>query len=60
MVLKKVLVGLPRAREFHKELEYLYARRAAIEALIRSMEGYIRFVPGTPPVTHLGRRRKTA
>jgi hypothetical protein len=32
-------------RGFHKELKYLYERRVAVEALIRSLEEYQRFHP---------------
>ena len=31
------------AREYRKELKYLYARRIAVETLIRSLEEYQRF-----------------
>ena len=33
------------AQEYRKELEYLYARRVAVETLIRSLEAYQRFQP---------------
>lgn len=31
------------ARDFRKELEYLYARRSAVDSLIQSLEQYDRF-----------------
>ena len=34
---------LPPARGVRKELEYLYSRRSAIDALIQSLEEYDRF-----------------
>jgi len=40
---KKVPVTLVPARNFQKELEYLYARRCAIDGLIQSLEDYTRF-----------------
>jgi len=35
----------PPNRDLRKELEYLQARKSAIEALIQSMEDYDRFRP---------------
>jgi hypothetical protein len=46
----------PQGRSYRKELEYLYARRSAVDLLIRSLEQYDRFRArnADPP------RRKTA
>ena len=41
-------------RQFRKELEYLYARRSAVDTLIRSLEDYDRF---RPKPESLGKRR---
>jgi hypothetical protein len=38
-------------RSYRKELEYLYARRSAVDALIQSLQDYDRFrapSPGAP------------
>jgi hypothetical protein len=43
MFAKKVLTSPIPARPFRKELEYLYARRTAIDTLIESLEQYDRF-----------------
>ena len=43
MLLKKVLTSTSRARPPRKELQYLYARRTAIDTLIQSLEEYNRF-----------------
>ncbi len=40
---KKVPVVLTPARHYRRELEQLYARRSAIETLIRSLEAYDRY-----------------
>ena len=39
----KKQVGPTPVREFRKELEYLYARRTAVDSLIQSLEEYNRF-----------------
>jgi len=41
MFAKKALGG--RNTEYRKELEYLYARRIAVDALIESLQEYDRF-----------------
>jgi hypothetical protein len=56
MVLQKVLMELGPAREFRKELEYLYARRAALDTLIRSLQEYERYLPKP----QLVRKRRSA
>jgi len=43
MFAKKSLATPPPARPYRKELEYLYARRSAIDTLIQSLEEYDRF-----------------
>ena len=44
MFAKKFLASPPPpARTYRKELEYLYARRSAIDTLIQSLEEYDRF-----------------
>jgi hypothetical protein len=43
MVAKKGISSDPSTRENRKALEYLYARRAAIDSLIQSLEQYDRF-----------------
>ena len=55
MFAKKTLSSPSPARTYRKELEYLYARRTAIDTLIQSLEEYDRFrsIRETPP-------RKTA
>jgi hypothetical protein len=40
---KRVPVVLTPTRGFKRELEHLYARRAAIDTLIQSLEAYDRF-----------------
>ncbi|HYW47927.1 MAG TPA: hypothetical protein VE959_33985 [Bryobacteraceae bacterium] len=40
---KKAPVTLEPTRSFKKELDYLYARRSAIDGLIQSLEDYTRF-----------------
>jgi hypothetical protein len=40
---KKVPITLIPSRSLKKELEYLYARRSAIDSLIESLEGYTRY-----------------
>jgi hypothetical protein len=40
---KRVPVVLTPVRGFKRELEHLYARRTAIDTLIRSLEAYDRF-----------------
>jgi len=39
---KKVPISLIPSRSLKKELDYLYARRSAIDTLIQSLEGYNR------------------
>ena len=55
MFAKKALTSPAPARTYRKELEYLYARRTAIDTLIQSLEEYDRFrsIRDNPP-------RKTA
>ena len=55
MFAKKALTSSSPARTYRKELEYLYARRTAIDTLIQSLEEYDRFrsIRDNPP-------RKTA
>ena len=43
MFAKKELPASTPLPEYRKELEYLYARRSAIDALIESLEDYDRF-----------------
>ena len=43
MFAKKELPASTPVPEYRKELEYLYARRSAIDALIESLEDYDRF-----------------
>jgi hypothetical protein len=38
--LKSTAVRLPAARDYRRELEFLYARKSAIDRLIRSLEQY--------------------
>jgi hypothetical protein len=40
---KKAPVNVAQPRGFQKELEHLYARRSAIDALIASLETYDRY-----------------
>ena len=53
MFARKVLVPTSRLRKFDRELRYLYARRSALEILIRSLNDYqqYQFEPGArvPP-----------
>jgi hypothetical protein len=50
---KELLSQAPK-REFRKELKYLRARRAALDALIRSLETYVRYCD--PKANHRGSR----
>jgi len=43
MFAKKALSSPTHDRTYRKELEYLYARRTAIDTLIESLEEYDRF-----------------
>jgi hypothetical protein len=43
MFAKKVPSAPPPGRTYRKELEYLYARRSAVDALIQSLQNYDRF-----------------
>ena len=43
MFAKKALASPVPARVFRKELEYLYARRVAIDSLIQSLQKYDQF-----------------
>ena len=54
---KKAPIPLLPSRSLRKELEYLYARRSAIDNLIESLEDYTRFKAG---LAARGERRKTA
>ena len=40
---KKNAVMIDTVRDYQRELEYLYARRSAIDSLIQSLEEYDRF-----------------
>jgi hypothetical protein len=42
MFAKKVPVAISSGRGYQKELDFLYARRTAIDTLIRSLEEYDR------------------
>jgi hypothetical protein len=53
----KVLGGNSHEQDIRKELQYLYDRRTAVEALIRSLEYYGQFQE-RPVLT--GGRRKSA
>ena len=56
MFVKKALAATSRARAHRKELEYLYARRTAINTLIQSLEDYNRYPSKAMP----GSGRKSA
>jgi hypothetical protein len=43
MFVKKPLPSISPGRVYRKELEYLHARRSAIDILIQSLEEYDRF-----------------
>jgi hypothetical protein len=43
MFAKKVPPAPAAGRTYRKELEYLYARRSAVDALIQSLQDYDRF-----------------
>ena len=43
---KKVPISLIPSRSLKKELDYLYARRSAIDTLIESLQDYTRFKNG--------------
>ncbi len=45
MLVHRVVLPMTPIREFRKELQYLYERRSAVEALIRSLEEYARYQP---------------
>jgi hypothetical protein len=47
------------ARNYQNELEVLYARRSAIDALIASLEDYDRFRE-SKPTSRPGQQRKSA
>jgi hypothetical protein len=53
---KKPLARRETSRTFRKHLEYLYARRSAIDALIESLQSYEQFRPKQAEP----RRRKSA
>jgi hypothetical protein len=54
---KKSTVTLNPVRNYQRELEYLYARRSAIDAVINSLESYDRYRAAAP--ARVG-QRKTA
>lgn len=54
---KKPTVTLHPIRNYQRELQYLYARRSAIDSVIESLEAYDRYRAATP--TRMG-QRKTA
>ena len=43
MFAKKALTATSSSRNYRKELDYLYARRTAVDALIQSLEEYDRY-----------------
>lgn len=45
MFVRKELLAQVPTREYRKELAYLRARRRALDSLIRSLEGYVRYLP---------------
>jgi len=55
MFAKKALDSSASGRTYRKELEYLYARRTAIDALIQSLADYDRFRGRTS--THPSKRK---
>jgi hypothetical protein len=57
MLAKKALASISSSREFRKELQYLYARRTAVDALIESLQEYDRFRPKSALMTQ---KRKSA
>lgn len=48
MFAKKVTSTSVPDRAYRKELDYLYARKSAVDALIQSLEDYGRFHPKSP------------
>jgi hypothetical protein len=48
MFAKKEPPASPSFPEYRKELEYLYARRSAIDSLIESLQDYDRFRAVSP------------
>ena len=44
---KKVPISFVPSRSLKKELDYLYARRSAIDTLIQSLQGYTRYKAGS-------------
>ena len=56
MVANKALSSAVPDRTYRKELEYLYARRSAIDSLIETLEEYNRF----RTVRTAPQKRKTA
>lgn len=49
MLPQKAVVQQVPTKEFRKELEYLRARREAIDSLIKSLETYVRYLPKSGP-----------
>ena len=43
--LDKTLLSRVKSLEFRRELQYLYSRRDAIDALIQSLQAYERYQP---------------
>jgi hypothetical protein len=56
---KNAPVMIDTARNYQNELEVLYARRSAIDALIASLEDYDRFRE-SKPTSRPGQQRKSA
>ena len=56
MFVKKASMSTSPSREHRKQLQYLYARRTAIDTLIQSLEEYDRF----RALRIAGRKRKSA
>jgi hypothetical protein len=55
---KSAPVMIDTARNYQNELEVLYARRSAIDALIASLEDYDRYRETKPSMS--GQQRKSA
>ena len=55
---KKNPVTFQSPRNYERELEYLYARKSAIDSLIASLEQYDRYREAGPPAS--GGQRKSA
>jgi hypothetical protein len=55
MLAKKALIAACSSRTYRKELDYLYARRTAVDALIQTLQDYDRFRART--TTHPQKRK---